>query len=101
MITKKVNAFLGAKEIHNNFPETNTIFSTYLCFHDAFDNHNNNGDDKEYNGGDDYYKIFIADRRFRYSLLYSVLGFFATTLLEPNSKSKKATRRCLVAGEGR
>ena len=22
---KKVNAFLGAKEIHNNFPETNTI----------------------------------------------------------------------------
>ena len=25
LITKKVNAFLGAKEIHNNFPETNTI----------------------------------------------------------------------------
>ena len=33
---------------------------------------------------------------FRYSLLYSVLGFFATTLLKPYSKSKKATRRCLI-----
>ena len=36
--------------------------------------------------------MFIANHRFRYSLLYSVLGFFATTLLEPYSKSKKATR---------
>ena len=42
----------------------------------------NNGDDKDYNGGDDYCKIFIANHRFRYSLLYSVLGFFATALLE-------------------
>ena len=55
---------------------------------------------KNYNGGDDYYKIFIADRRFCYSLLYSVLGFFATTLLEPYSKSKKATRWTLAATDG-
>ena len=57
---------------------------------------NDNGDDGAYIGDDDYYKIFIADHRFRYSLLYSVLGFFATTLLEPYSKPKKPTRRCLV-----
>ena len=56
-----------------------------------------NGDDDDDIGNDDCYKIFIADHRFRYSLLYSVLGFFATTLLEPYSKSKKATRRrCLL-----
>jgi len=57
---------------------------------------NDKGDHKDYNGGDDYYKIFIADRQFRYSLLYSVLGFFATALLEPYSNTKKNTRRCLV-----
>ena len=80
---KKVNAFLGAKEIHNNFPETNTI---------CIANSHSGGKDEDVllyslylkiTGG---YKIFIADRRFRYSLLYSVLGFFATTLLEPYSK---------------
>ena len=61
----------------------------------------NNGDDKDYTGDDDYYyKIFIADRRFRYSLLYSVLGFFAATLLEPYSKSKKATRWTLTISQG-
>ena len=38
------------------------------------------------------YKIVIADHRFRYSLLYSLLGFFTTTLLEPYSKSKNPTR---------
>ena len=38
------------------------------------------------------YKIFIADHRFRYSLLYSLLGFFTTTLLEPYTKSKNPTR---------
>ena len=37
-----------------------------------------NGDDDDDIGNDDCYKIFIADHRFR----YSVLGFFATTLLE-------------------
>ena len=73
-----------------------SITQIYKCFHDVFDYHNNNGDDKDYNGGDDYCKIFIANHRFRYSLLYSVLGFFATTLLEPYSESKKATRRCLL-----
>ena len=31
------------------------------------------GDDDDYIGDDDYYKIFIADHRFRYSLLYSCL----------------------------
>ena len=66
--------------------------------HDAFDYYNDNGDDDDDIGDDDYYKIFIADHQFRYSLLYSVLGFFATTLLEPYSKSKKPTRLCLLPG---
>ena len=64
-----------------------------IFFHDALDYYNDNDDDDD----DDCYKIFIANHRFRYSLLYSVLRFFATTLLEPYSKSKKATRRCLPA----
>ena len=33
--------------------------------------------------------MFIFGRWFRYSLLYLVLGFFITTLLEPYSESKK------------
>ena len=76
-----------------------TNLAVYIIFNfsnkqtrNLFSNVMYNGDDKDYNGGDDYYKIFIADRRFRYSLLYSVLRFFATTLLKPYSKSKKATR---------
>ena len=40
--------------------------------------------------------MFIADHWFRYSLLYSVLGFFTTTLLEPYSKSKTPTRFSLL-----
>ena len=38
------------------------------------------------------YSLPTIDFATRYSLLYSVLGFFATTLLEPYSESKKATR---------
>ena len=40
-----------------------------------------NGDDDDCIGNDDYYKIFIAGHRFRYSLL------------EPYWKPKKSTRR--------
>ena len=58
--------------------------------------YNDNGDDDDDIGDDDFYKIFIADHGCRYSLLYSVIGFFATTLLEPYSKSKKATRWTLI-----
>ena len=36
--------------------------------------------------------MFIVGHWFRYSLLYSVLGFFITTLLEPYSESKSPTR---------
>ena len=68
-----------------NFSNKKSIFNI-KCYDEAFDYHKNNGDDKDYNGGDDYCKIFIANHRFRYSLLYSVLGFFTTTLLELYSK---------------
>ena len=52
---------------------------------------NNHWDGNFYNDADDIGKdkdiqIFIIGRRFRYSLLYSVLGFFFTTLLEPYSE---------------
>ena len=65
-----------------SYKQNTNLFSTYKYFHDALDYYNDNGDDDDDIGDDDCYKIFIADHRFRYSLLYSVLGFFATTLLE-------------------
>ena len=40
--------------------------------------------------------MFIVGHWFRYSLLYSVLGFFITTLLEPYSESKNPTRWALL-----
>ena len=41
--------------------------------------------------------MFIFGHWFRYSLPYSVLGFFITTLLEPYSESKSPTRWGLPA----
>ena len=78
-----------------SYKQNTNLFSTYKYFQDALD-YNDNGDDDDDIGDDDCYKIFIADHRFRYSLLYSLLGFFATTLLELYPKPKKSTRRCLL-----
>ena len=65
-----------------SYKQNTNLFSTYKYFHDALDYYNDNGDDDDDIGDDDCYKTFIADHRFR----YSILGFFATTLLEPYSK---------------
>ena len=45
--------------------------------------------------------MFIVGHRFRYSLLYSVLGFFITTLLKPYSESKDPTRWGLSMTRGK
>ena len=42
--------------------------------------------------------MFIVGHWFHYSLLYSVLGFFITTLLKPYSESKNPTRWGLIKG---
>ena len=64
-----------------SYKQNTNLFSTF--FNDTLDYYNDDDDDI---GDDDCYKIFIANHRFSYSLLYSVLGLFATTLLEPYSK---------------
>ena len=51
-------------------------------------------------GNDNDIWMFIIGHRFRYSLLYSVLGFFVTTLLELHSESKSPTRWGLTREHG-
>ena len=48
--------------------------------------HQTSGDDDDCIGNDDYYKIFIADSRFRYSLLYSDF------LLQPYSNPTRSQK---------
>ena len=84
---------LSFKVFKFSYKQNTNLFSAYSYFNDAIDYYNDDDNDIR---DDDCYKIFIAEHLFRYSVLYSVLGFFATTLLEPYSKSKKPTRLCLM-----
>ena len=70
---------LSFKVFKFSYKQNTNLFSAYSYFNDALDYYNDDDNDIR---DDDCYKIFIAEHLFRYSVLYSVLGFFATTLLE-------------------